>query len=386
MSDVINIARKLADEFRPRAADYDRTAEFPFENYRRMREEGYLSAIVPVELGGRGASLAQMARAQQALARGCASTALAVNMHQFQVGTTVDAYRNGNAAVEGVLRRIADEGIVIASNGAEAIVAGPWTPTTTADRKNGGYVINGRKFFCSQAPGTDVFRFLARDTQTGETLVFGAPKSAPGLSIAETWDTTGMRATASHDLVLENVELPETAVGARLPEGEPIRSPLFANIARWFVPLMSSVYIGIAEEAREEAYKAIGTGINSANRHPVLTDVLIGEMETAFLAATSIRDRVADDLDAYPDDPSAAMVQAILMKEAVIAHAATVVDKAVEIAGGRSYFRKSPLERLARDVRAAKFHPPSAPISFQLAGQRLRESRTPNPTPAPVPA
>jgi alkylation response protein AidB-like acyl-CoA dehydrogenase len=65
-----------------------------------------------------------------------------------------------------------------------------------------------------------------------------------------------------------------------------------------------------------------------------------------------------------------------MMKDAVINNAIAAVDKAVEIAGGRAYFRKSPLERLARDVRAARFHPPSAPISYQIAGQRLREART----------
>ena len=63
------------------------------------------------------------------------------------------------------------------------------------------------------------------------------------------------------------------------------------------------------------------------------------------------------------------------MKEAVVDNAIKTVEKAVEIAGGRSYFRKSPLERLARDVRAARFHPPSAPISYQMAGERIREAR-----------
>ncbi|MBI5287869.1 MAG: acyl-CoA/acyl-ACP dehydrogenase [Chloroflexi bacterium] len=374
MVDVIGIAATLADEFRAKAAAYDLSGEFPADNYARMKEEGYLRAPVPEELGGLGADLATMARAQQALARGCASTALAVNMHLFQVGTTADAYRNGQP-VEGFLRRVADEGIVVSSNGAEAIVAGAWTTTTTAERRNGGYVVNGRKFFCSQAPGANVFRFLARDTETDELLIMGAPAGTPGITIVETWDTTGMRATASHDLVIEDVSLPETAVGARLPAGEPLRTPAFSNVARWFTPLMASVYLGIAQEAREEAYKAIGTGINSANRHTVLTDVLVGEMETAYLTACSVRDQVTDELNAFPKDLQAAMTRVILMKEAVTSNAIVVVEKAVELAGGRSYFRKSPLERLARDVRAARFHPPSAPMSFQIAGERCREAR-----------
>ena len=256
-------------------------------------------------------------------------------MHLFQVGTTADGFRGGNAAMEPLLKRIAAEGIVIASNGAEAFVIGEWTPSTTAERRNGGYVINGRKFFCSQAPGASIFRFLARDMETGDTLVFGAPKTTPGVSIAETWDTTGMRATASHDLVLENVELPETAIGVRLPPGEPMRTPLFGNLARWFTPLMASVYIGIAEEARAEAYKAIGTGINSANRNDVLTDVLVGELETALLTARSVRDQVAAQLDQAPVADAQAMLPiVVMMKDIVVEHCIKTVEKAVEIVRG----------------------------------------------------
>jgi alkylation response protein AidB-like acyl-CoA dehydrogenase len=380
MSDVVKLATQLADEFRGRAAAYDRTGEFPSANYARMKETGYLAAPIPVELGGLGAGLAEMSRAQQALARGCGSTALAVNMHLFQVGTTADAWRN-KMPVEPLLKRIVDEGIVIASNGAESIVAGDWTTATTAERRNGEYVVNGRKFFCSQSPGMDILRFFARDTETGELLVIGAGAKAAGLNVVETWDTTGMRATASHDIVIEDLHVPAAAVGARLPAGAPARTPAIANIGRWFLTLASGVYLGIAEEARAEAHKAIGTGINSANRADVLTNMLIGQMEAEFLTARAIRDQVATELDSPPSDPQAALALAILCKETVTSHAIATVEKAVEIAGGRAYFRKSPLERLARDVRAAKFHPPSSPISFQMAGERMREAAE-----TPVPA
>ena len=86
MTEVVAIAEHLAEDFRKRAAEVDREGRFPHENYEKMRRAGYLSALVPQELGGLGASLGQLSRAQQALARGCASTALAVNMHHFQVG------------------------------------------------------------------------------------------------------------------------------------------------------------------------------------------------------------------------------------------------------------------------------------------------------------
>jgi acyl-CoA dehydrogenase len=88
-----------------------------------------------------------------------------------------------------------------------------------------------------------------------------------------------------------------------------------------------------------------------------------------------VRDQAAAELDEFPKDGQAAMVKAALAKEIVVTHTIATVEKAVEIAGGRSFFRKSPLERLARDVRAGKFHPPAAPVVFQIAGQRIREQR-----------
>lgn len=373
MHRMIEIAQELAGEFRGRAAEYDRTGEFPTANYDRMREAGYLRGIVPTELGGMGATLAEAARAQEELARGCASTAIAVNMHQFQIGVMTDGFRNG-APTEAPLRRVANEGIVLGSTGAEMIVAGDWSPAATAERDGGDYIINGRKYFCSQASGMTMVRVNARDTATDELLAIGVPANAPGVSIAETWDTTGMRASASHDLILENVRVPATAVGVRVPYGAPMRTPQMTNVGRWFLPLASSVYLGIAGEARDHAYRAIGGGINSANRADALTDMLIGQMEAAYFTARAVRDQAAAELDTPPADHQAGLATSILCKEIVTAKAIEVVDKAVEIAGGRAFFRKSPLERLARDVRAGRFHPPASPTSFQMAGERTREA------------
>lgn len=215
MSEAVRIATELAEEFRATVAQLDRTGEFPQANYHRMRERGYLRAALPTDLGGLGAGLAEMAQAQQALARGCASTALAVNMHHFQVGAMADAWRGGGP--DALLRRVAQEGVVLASTSAEAIVAGEWSPAATAKLEGDHYRLNGRKFFCSQAPGMDFVRVNARDVDTGETLVFGVPASTEGVRVVETWDAAGMRATASHNMVLEDVRLPADAVAVKLP-------------------------------------------------------------------------------------------------------------------------------------------------------------------------
>src|SRR3977135_3356161 len=118
---------------RGRGGPRARPSAFPQANYDRMRDRGYLRGPVPEELGGLGAGLAETAAAQRALARGCASTALAVNMHLFQVGAAADGFRRGGPTGP-LLERIAKDGIVLGSTGAEAIVAGLWTTATTAKR------------------------------------------------------------------------------------------------------------------------------------------------------------------------------------------------------------------------------------------------------------
>jgi alkylation response protein AidB-like acyl-CoA dehydrogenase len=112
----------------------------------------------------------------------------------------------------------------------------------------------------------NVVRVQALDEETGDILICGVPTNLEGVEIVETWDTTGMRATASHDLVLENVLIPEASVGGKLLKGAPMRQVPMCAVATWFLSLMSSVYLGIAEEARAEAYKSLGSGINSTAR------------------------------------------------------------------------------------------------------------------------
>jgi alkylation response protein AidB-like acyl-CoA dehydrogenase len=95
-----------------------------------------------------------------------------------------------------------------------------------------------------------------------------------------------------------------------------------------------------------------------------------------------VLESVSRELDEAPADLQHALTQAVICKEVVTAHAIATVDKAIEIAGGKAYFRKSPLERLARDVRAGRFHPPASPISFQVIGERSRESMAKEAAPA----
>lgn len=371
MGAMTDVAEKLRDQFDGRAAEADLTGTIQVVNFEEMAEHGYLRGPVPSELGGLGADLVENASAQRALGWGCGSTALTVNMHLFQVGAAADGFRASGANDE-LLRRVVDESIVLGSTAAEAVVAGRWDTPTTATRDGDEYVLAGRKFFFSGSHVTDLVRVNARDSETGEILVVAVPMRSPGVTVVDTWDTMGMRATASNDLVLDEVRVPASAVGVRLPSDGPAWHPGFAKVICWFLSGVTGVYLGIADRAREAAYEAIGGGSNSVHREQALTDVMAGEIEIAHLSASAAFEcgvaRVAEIAD-----PTEALATAIAMKEASTTASAKVVDLASQIAGGRSFHRRSILERLVRDVRAARHHPPSAPVAQQMIGIAQRK-------------
>ncbi len=369
MGTMSDIARELRETFDKRAGEADLTGTLQPENYEEMAHAGYLKGVVPAELGGLDADIVEFATAQRMLGWGCASTALAVNMHHFQIGAASDGYRTAGKN-EAVLRKVAEESIVLGSTAAEAVVAGAWETPTTATRDGDDYIVDGRKFFFSQSHVVDLVRVNARDTQTGEILVLAIPMNAPGVSIIDTWDTLGMRATASNDLVLDHVRVPTSAVGVRLPAHGPAWDPSFAAVIKWFLSGMTGVYVGIADRARDLTYESMGSGPKS-HRDEALSDSMLGDLEVAHLTATATFERSLERI-AAATDPFEALQIAIAMKEVCTNAAVAVVDCAVAIVGGRAFHRKSTLERLARDVRAARHHPPAAPVAQQMIGMAAR--------------
>jgi alkylation response protein AidB-like acyl-CoA dehydrogenase len=371
MGAMTDVAMKLRDEFDSRAAEADLSGTIQTENFEQMADSGYLRGPVPVELGGLGAQLVETAQAQRALGWACGSTALTVNMHLFQVGAAADGFR-ASGANEAPLRRVVEDAIVLGSTAAEAVVAGEWDTPTTATSDGDDLILAGRKFFFSGSHVADVVRVNARDVETGEILVVAVPMRTPGVSIVDTWDTMGMRSTASNDLILDDVRVPKSAVGVCLPPDGPAWHPGFAGVISWFLSGVTGVYLGIADRAREAAYQAIGSGSNSLHRDQALTDAMVGELEIAHLIAASSFEygvaRVAEVVD-----PIEAIAVAIAMKEASTNASASVVDRASQLAGGRSFHRRSILERLVRDMRAARYHPPSAPVAQQMIGVAQRK-------------
>ncbi|MGH3932222.1 MAG: acyl-CoA dehydrogenase family protein [Pseudonocardiaceae bacterium] len=350
--DWVALAREVGPAFAARAADLDETDAFVAENYAELTARRFLSAGVPLELSGGGASHAELCTMLRELARHCGSTALALSMHTHLLATTVWRWRQGQP-VEPLLRRVAQEQIVLVSTGAS-----DWLDSSgTADKVEGGYRVTGCKIFGSGSPvGTLlVTSAVYDDPADGATVLhFPVPLADEGVTVLDNWRTLGMRATGSHDMLLHNVFVPEGAVSLRRPKGQ---WHIFFNVvATIAMPLIMSVYAGVAEAASDLALgiarKKSGRGLD-----PHLP-YLLGEMNNTLVTARLAVQSMVDLCDNYAFEPTVQTANAVLIRKTVAANACIqTVEKAFEVVGGGAFFRTVGLERLLRDVHGSQFHP-----------------------------
>ena len=371
--DLVELAGGLADRFAVRAGEHDREGTFPFENYEEMREAGYLGLTVPEELGGRGASLHELILAQERLAMGDGSTALAVNMHVSPIGQLASLWRSsGDEGLADVLRRSADGRLVYASMSAEPGDPILMTSSTIAERVEGGYRVTGKKIFGTESAVCTEFSTRARydDPERGpQVLFFRLPRDAEGMRMKETWDTMGMRATRSDDFELENVFVPEEAVFHSYPVGH-FDATMLKTVWGWAMPTFGAVYLGIGAGALEFARKQV-----QARRRQDDPQVqnLFAEMEVLLETARAVLYRHAQEMDSgalYTELPvQDGMARAVLTKYVTTNNAVAIVDRALHVVGGAGYYRRFPLERMYRDVRAGPIMPYSNLEAHDLFGR-----------------
>ena len=370
----IDLAATLADEFAQRAARYDQEAAFPHENYARLRESGYTILTIPEELGGLGATILQRVKAQERLAQGCGATSLAINMHFNAIGLLIDFWRKfKDPKIEAKLRQIASGRLVCGGSASEPDNAIPvLRPRTTARRVDGGWLVTGRKIFGTQSIALDQFFSEATwtDNPQGETILtfIIPPRDTPGLNFKDDWNTMGMRATASRSTELKDAFVPESAVM--------LQRPVFTRggITDLFLRAPFTIgapYIGIAVAARDFVVDFMRERPRFPLKKPMshLPSVYnkVGEMEVLIESARAIMWKAA--AEAEIEEAHSWARKSVAARMVAIENSARVVDLALRAVGGQSYFKRLPLERLFRDVRAGLFHPLDSDETLELLGK-----------------
>ncbi|TYS09654.1 acyl-CoA dehydrogenase [Bacillus subtilis] len=347
---------RIADEFQQTAAEDDEQGRFPVEKIQKLRDAGYTALTLPASHGGGGISVYDMLLFQERLARGDAPVALSIGWHLSVIGELGE----GNSWDKDVFAFIAKEvknGAVINRAATEANTGSPTRggrPGTIAVKKGGKWAVNGRKTFTTMSQALDYFLVTAWIEEKQSTGVFLIHKDDPGLSIEETWDMMAMRATGSHDLVLNEVTLDEEKLV------ELLQGPRGAKPNGWLLHI-PVIYLGIAHAARDYAVRFAAEYSPNSLKGPIKNVPAVqqrtGEMELELLNARHFLFHIAQ---LYDDPERRPHLRSELgaAKHIVTNAALSVVDKAMRIVGAKSLERTNPLQRYYRDARAGLHNPP----------------------------
>lgn len=369
----VRTTEELATRFAARAAVHDREGSFPFENFAELREAGYLKLTVPKTFGGDEISLYELVMLQERLAYGDGSTALGVGWHLGLVMHLRETGRWPETLFQELCRDIVADGAMINAFGTEPSSGSPsrgGKPETKAVKTEGGWLITGRKSFSTLSPVLDRFTVTAVVEEEGRVDEFLVRRSK-GVTIVETWDTLGMRATGSHDVVLEKVFVPDKARIYRNQETEP------DDGGGWLLHI-PACYMGIALAARDEALRFARTYRPNSLSAPIAelptVQQAIGRMEAELRTARNLLYATAERWDRESKRRAELRTDLGLAKMIVTNSAIRIVDEAMRIVGGRSLSRNCPLERFYRDVRAGLHNPPmDTNVMQMLARDALKE-------------
>lgn len=364
---------ELLARFRSRAASVDADNAFPYEDLAELREAGYLTLLVPTELGGAGLSLEQATCLQQRLATAAPATALAVNMHLVWTGVAKIMRDRGIGDLDFVLTDAAGGEIFafgISEAGNDLVLFG--SDTTAEPRPDGSYAFTGTKTFTSLSPVWTRLGLHGLDATDPDDprLVYAFVPHSEQVVSREDWNTLGMRGTQSRTTELHGAVASPEHVARKVAPG-PSPDPLVFGIFAAFELLLASVYTGIARRAidlaveQAHARRSKRTGLAHAQDPDVRRRV--AGMGIAYDALPPQIARLAADVDSGADHGGRWFTLLSGVKHRATVAAKQIVDEAMLVGGGSSFTATTELARLYRDVLAGAFHPSNADSAHAAA-------------------
>lgn len=365
----------LLERIDNRTADYDQRNAFFNEDLEELAASGYLNMAVPSEFGGLGLGLDQVSQATRRLAWAGPATALGLNMHVYWTGVAADLFRAGDESCRVILEKAADGKIFAAIHGEPGNDIPLLLSSASAEKVDGGWKLNGHKFFGSLSPVWDLAGYHAMDSTDPDNprVVHGfVGRDAEGLEIVETWDTLGMRATQSHDTVLTDVVAPDELVVRVSPPGFAGADQFHVAVFAWALLGFASVYHGLARRAFdltvEKVHQRASVALSRSMAYHPEVQHNISEMRVALDASEALLDRTTSDWAAGADHPDWP-VRLVGTRYRVITESFDVVDRAMDLAGGSGVFTRNRMEQIFRDARMGRFHPGNTLLAHELIGK-----------------
>ena len=366
-SHLVELAEELAETFADTVGEHDRSGAYIRDHLTTLVDNGWLSAPVPAEFGGRGVrSMHDLFVAASRLARGDAASTIGVSMHVVVATNMVRQYLAADgeeqAALGAVLDLLVSGRVVMA-----AAISEPGQdltrPSTVAVEEGGRWTINGSKIFCTMSPAADVF--LASVTvggPKGERYAYVAiPSSSPGVVVHDDWDALGMRTSGSNSVTFTDVTIDASAFMGGFPSGSTV-GYASRNLASGGFHAAAS--LGIAESAHTVAVERLrGRGISDGSTRSLVADneVDLHSARAALARAGIVLDEHDEEFQGRRagDDHVLAVFGEVQAAKAVVSAAAMrIVDRSLLLSGGAGFRAGSPLARAVGDVRALMFMNP----------------------------
>ncbi|MGH8875861.1 MAG: acyl-CoA dehydrogenase family protein [Stackebrandtia sp.] len=360
--------RRLVAGMRDRARGHDEAGSFPAEDFRLLREAGLMGLMVPAELGGLEASFSDYVEVAYQLGRGNGATGLVFNMHASVTGALAQTPRELAEELGAGEEFFAQREILLAAAAKGSLYSVAMSERGTGSRlskmsttyvpESGGFRISGAKSFVSGAGNADAYLVAAKHADDTERISQFLVPAGAGVTVEETWDTMGMRATTSHDVRLD-VHVPSSALLGGV-EGVAV---LAAQLApHWMVASYAAVYVGVARAAVDLAAEQINErGLSNV----ASIRFRLGRADAAVAAAYATVAEAARRVDAADPQAAAWVWRAKLLAGDT---AAEVTASMMEACGASSIRRGNPLERLFRDARCGAMQPATSDVCADWLG------------------
>lgn len=337
----------------PLARHGDRTGEFPWANWERLKEMGLLGLLAPVEYGGQGRDSLSYATVVEEISRGCAALGVSYSVHASLVCRTIMRVGTGEQK-EKYLRRLASGDSI----GAFALTepgAGtdPSSLETAAVRDGDTYSLTGTKCLITNGEIADVFIvFAMTDRSKGHRGIsaFLVEKGTPGFAVGKRFDKMGIRASVTNELLFSACRVPAAnLLGA---EGDGFKIAM-ATLDGGRIGIGAQA-VGIAQAAFEAAVgyakerRQFGQPISSFQA----IQWMVAEMATSIEAARLLVYRAA----ALADRDVRFSKEAAMAKLFASDTAVSVTRKAVQVFGGHGYITDNPVERYYRDAKITEIY------------------------------
>ena len=370
-------ARTLAEQqFRSRAAEIDRTEEYPWDNVEKLTEAGFMGMTIPETYGGKGYSYHDAVVVIEEMSRVCGVTGrISVEANMGAIGAIMEYGSEKQKQIAAGLVLGGDKPAICITEPEAGSAATEMT--TVAEKKDGRYVINGKKHWITGGGVSKLHLIFARVVENGDSQgiagFIALRDQSEGLCIGTREPAMGLRGIPETEIIFDNLEIADDMVLIP-PEG----------LKRGFAGLMNAynaqrvgagtVALGIAQGAYDLALEYAGS--RKQFGRPIaefqglqwmLADMSIGLEASRALIHNAAASAATTSGSNFPDMRAAAQAKVLASETAI-----RVTNDALQIFGSAGYSRNRPLERMARDARMFTIGGGTAQIlKTQIAGSIL---------------